>query len=235
MYQSVTYDGVSSYASLANGSGYRVSGLVGDDAIASVEYAASRTGLAQAGSFEVLPGSVALSQGEHGNYSFTYAFGSFTVTQAVLRISARSATKVYDGSVASIEQPQVSGLLGSDRILDLSQVYDSAGVGVGKVLRVTPSYSVVDGAAGANYQVTLFDSALGEITQGLAAQSGFTAAPYPVFAPSAVPRFPGSFVLRPTIIDLSMPTKRLRRDLGLDDDEQASNQPALNNPNQGPS
>jgi hypothetical protein len=233
--QTSTYDGVSTYASLAEGGAYRVSGLLGSDAVGSLTFSASKSGLAQAGNFVVVPGAVSLSQGELGNYSFTYGFAAYTVNQALLRITATSASKAFDGTVASAALPQVTGLLGSDRVLNLSQAYDSASAGTDKFLRVVSGYTISDGNNGGNYIVTVADNAQGVISQDGLTSADTGASVLPVLAPTAVPRFPGAIKLRPSLIDLPMPKRRGRSDLGLDgeDDEKIADQPQLQDQSPG--
>ena len=94
-------------------------------------------------------------------YSIVYTnTGALTVTPAALTISATVTNRAYDGSNTSFVAPTVLGLLNADTVTGLSQVFDTDDAGV-RTLSVV-SYTVNDGAAGANYTVTT-QTAVGQI------------------------------------------------------------------------
>jgi hypothetical protein len=120
-------------------------------------------------------------------------------------------------------------------VLNLSQVYDSASVGTGKTTRIVPIYTIADGNGGLNYRVTLIDHNQSVISQGVLTPADAGASLPPVLAPTAVPRFPGDLDLRPSVIDLPMPSGRGLRDLGfdVDDEEKMADQPQANKQSPG--
>jgi hypothetical protein len=118
--------------------------------------------VAQAGNFTVTPSSVTLGTGQAGNYSFSYVGATHTVNKAQLVIAAQANTKVFDGNVSATAVPLVSGLLGTDTVSDLSQVYASPSVGSSKAV-VVQSFRVSDRNGGANYQTTLLQNGSGVI------------------------------------------------------------------------
>jgi hypothetical protein len=104
------------------------------------------------------------STGQEG-YLIDYSPSTITVTPAPLTISAVTDAKAFDGTTRSSAAPTVSGLLGSDTIQDVRQVFTyRQAFGVGRsVLRVS-GYALNDGNAGANYSVNDAATAAGTIT-----------------------------------------------------------------------
>jgi len=98
-------------------------------------------------------------------YLIDYSASAITVTPAPLTISAVTDAKAFDGTTRSSAAPTVSGLLGSDTIQDVRQVFTyRQAFGVGRsVLRVS-GYALNDGNAGANYSVNDAATAAGTIT-----------------------------------------------------------------------
>jgi hypothetical protein len=159
-----TYDGVSSYASLANGTAFTTGSLVGSDAVGSVTQTTGSTGVAQAGSYSVTPSAAILSTGAAGNYSFSYVASTNTVGRAGLTLTAVTSSKNYDGTTTSTGTPVVTGLLGTDTISGVSQAFNDSAAGVNKTLAVQTDYSLSDGNSGNNYSVTLVADNTGVIT-----------------------------------------------------------------------
>jgi hypothetical protein len=120
--------------------------------------------VAQAGSFTVTPSAAAMGVGSASNYSFSYAASTHTVDKASLVLTARENTKLFDGTVKALAVPSVAGLLGTDRVSDLSQSYATAAVGIDKTLNVQ-TYRILDGNEGANYRVTLVQNDKGVIRE----------------------------------------------------------------------
>ena len=103
--RSTTYDGVTNYNSLASGTAFTVSAMVGSDAVATVTqtssgYTGSATGTAQAGSFTVTPSAAILGNGSASNYSFSFVPSTHTVDKANLSVSATPSLSgnVYNGN-----------------------------------------------------------------------------------------------------------------------------------------
>jgi hypothetical protein len=98
--RSTTYDGVSTYASLASATSFTTSTMVGNDAVGSLTQTPSSNGLAHAGSFTITPSSAVLGTGTASNYSFSYVPSTHTVDKANLSISATPSLtgNVYNGT-----------------------------------------------------------------------------------------------------------------------------------------
>jgi hypothetical protein len=106
-----------------------------------------------------------LTGADKGNYVIdTVNTTTADITQAALDIYAVTDTKVYDGTTSSDETPTVSGLQGSDTVTGLVQEFQSKNVlGPGASTLEVTAYTVNDGNAGGNYDVTLH-TASGTIT-----------------------------------------------------------------------
>ncbi len=94
--------------------------------------------------------------------SGTLASG-LSVTPAPLTITALTLTKTYDATTTASAAPTVAGLVGSDTINGLTEVFNNANTASGKQL-VVSSYAVADGNGGQDYAVTLVANAAGQIT-----------------------------------------------------------------------
>jgi hypothetical protein len=163
--RTTTYDGVSSYATLANGTTFTTGTMVGSDAVGSVTQSTSSTGVAQGGvTYSVTPSAAVLSTGNADNYSFSYVGSTNTVGRAGLTLTAVSSSKIYDGTITSTGTPVVTGLLGTDTISGVSQAYNDGAVGTGKTLAVQTGYRLSDGNSGNNYLVSLVANTTGVIT-----------------------------------------------------------------------
>ncbi len=90
--------------------------------------------------------------------------GGLAVTPAPLTITATTNTKTYDATTIAAAKPIVTGLLGSDTVVDLRETYDTANVGTGKTL--LPAGLIIDGNNGSNYVVTFVSNTTGEIDVG---------------------------------------------------------------------
>ena len=103
----------------------------------------------------------------NGGRNYTYTFVAVTtgvIAPAVLRISATSDTKVYDGTTTSSKAPTYTGLVVGDSLTALVQAFASKDVlGTnGSTLTVT-GYTVNDGDGGQDYKV-ITQNAPGTIT-----------------------------------------------------------------------
>jgi hypothetical protein len=161
--RSTTYDGVSTYVSLASGTSFTTSTMVGNDAVGSLTQTPSSNGAANTGTFTVTPSAAALSTGTASNYDFTYVPSTHTVNKAALTLTASTNTKNFDGKTDAQAIPTVSGLKGSDTVSNLSEAYSDVNPGTGKTLTVQAGYQISDGNQGRNYTVTLVPDQTGEI------------------------------------------------------------------------
>ncbi len=104
--------------------------------------------------------------------------GGEKITPAPLTITATTNTKTFDGTATAAASPTVSGLLGTDTVTGLTEVYSDPNVGSGKTLSVT-AYTVNDKNAGKNYTVTTLTNTAGVInTTGVPNSPPFFTVPY---------------------------------------------------------
>jgi hypothetical protein len=137
--------------------------MVGNDAVGSLTQTPSSNGLAQAGSFTITPSAAVLGTGTASNYSFSYVPSTHNVSKAALTLTASTNTKNFDGKTDAQATPTVSGLKGSDIVVNLSEAYSDVNPGIGKTLTVQSGYQIADGNQGRNYSVTLVPNQTGEI------------------------------------------------------------------------
>ena len=111
-----------------------------------------------------------------GSGTFSSSQGSLAggekVNPAPLTIAAITNTKSYDATTSAAAIPTVTGLLGSDSISGLTEVYSDATVGTGKALSVS-AYTISDSNAGNNYTVTKKIDSTGVIATPPVAQPFF--------------------------------------------------------------
>ena len=127
-------------------------GLLGSDGISSFtqSYNSRNAGVR---TLAVDPGYV-ISDGNNGkNYAVTLNTAGGTINRAALDLTAVSATKTYDGGVASSVTPNAVGLVSGDSVSSLTQSYDLKNAGP-RTLSVNGGYVLNDGNGGANYTVT---------------------------------------------------------------------------------
>ncbi len=86
------------------------------------------------------------------------------VTPAALTIKATSNSKTYDSTVSASATPTVLGLLGSDSVSGLAEVYANRNAGSSKTLSVS-AFTVNDANGGANYVVTTVTNTTGVIAK----------------------------------------------------------------------
>ncbi len=97
-----------------------------------------------------------------GNYSLVQPTTTANITPAPLTVTATPNAKSYDGTTFAAGVPTVSGLLGSDTAIGLTEVYGDAHAGSSKTLSVS-AYSINDGNSGNNYTVTTVSNTPGVI------------------------------------------------------------------------
>jgi len=108
---------------------------------------------------------ISISGLDAGNYTFnTTATATAAITPAPLTITAVPNSKVYDGTTSASAKPTTSGLLGTDIVTGLAEIYAGKNVGTGLTLTVS-AYIVNDGNSGGNYTVTPVSNTAGVITQ----------------------------------------------------------------------
>ena len=108
---------------------------------------------------------ISISGTDAGNYTWnTTATTTANITPAPLTITAVPNTKVYDGTPTASAKPTTSGLLGTDTVTGLAEVYAGKNAGTGLTLTVS-AYTVNDGNSGSNYTVTPVSNTAGVITQ----------------------------------------------------------------------
>jgi trimeric autotransporter adhesin len=163
---SKTYDG----ATTASGTP-TVSGLVGSDTVTGLAQAYDSKN-AGARTLSVIGGYTVNDGNSGGNYTVSTNTAVGTISKAALTLAAVTASKTYDGSATASGSPTVSGLIGSDTVTGLAQVYDSKNAG-SRTLSVS-GYTVNDGNAGGNYTVST-SSAVGTISKAALTLAAVTA------------------------------------------------------------
>ncbi len=99
------------------------------------------------------------------NYTVTTVTNTTgVITKATLTITAVTNTKTYDSTTSAAATPIVSGLVGSDSVTGLAEVYSDPNAGSSKTLSVS-AYTVNDGNGGNNYIVTTVTNTTGLITK----------------------------------------------------------------------
>ncbi len=106
-----------------------VSGLKGNDAVVNLAevFTASNTGLGKTLSIS----AYTINDGNNGNNYTVTTVNNTTgvISKAPLTIAALADTKIYDATTASAAVPNVTGLVGSDTVTGLAEVYAGPGVG----------------------------------------------------------------------------------------------------------
>ena len=116
-----------------------VSGLVGNDTVTGLSEAYSN---GNAGSNMTLSVTgYMISDGDDGNnYAVTPKSNSTgVINKAPLTIIVRTDTKTYDGTRTAAATPLVMGLMGTDTVTGLTEIYDTANAGSDKTLNVRHS------------------------------------------------------------------------------------------------
>ncbi len=156
---SKTYD-----STTAAGVAPSVTGLVGGDSVTNRAEVFSNT---NAGSGKTLSVSTyTINDGNGGNNYILTTLTNTTglITKAILTITAQTSTKTYDSTTAAAAVPTVAGLLGSDSVTSLTEVFASANADSGKTLLVG-SYTVNDGSGSNNYTVSTVANTTGLISK----------------------------------------------------------------------
>ncbi|MCW2406959.1 filamentous hemagglutinin family protein, partial [Sphingobium sp. B1D7B] len=157
------YDGSTS-ATLTNAN-YSMTGNIGGDTVALVTGTAVYDDRNAGSNKTVSVSGLSLSGVDAGNYSLASAItGTIgTITAKGLTLTAVAGNKVYDGTTASADAVQISGLVAGDTVA-ATQSFDSKNAGT-RALQVDSGYIVSDGNGGANYVVTVGSAAVGTIAQ----------------------------------------------------------------------
>jgi filamentous hemagglutinin family protein len=127
-----TYDGVSSYNTLAAGMLFSSTALVGIDSISTVTQTptgVNANSVANAGSLSVTPSNAVMANGLASNYNFIYSSGTYTVGKAALTVTGNSLRTTYNGANQTMSGFAVSGLQGRDTEADLTSITASGATG----------------------------------------------------------------------------------------------------------
>jgi filamentous hemagglutinin family protein len=161
------YDGTTAAAAVPT-----VSGLIPGDTVTSLAeiFPSKNVGTYQ---LSVAPG-FSVNDGNNGaNYTVkVLTFADFqiigvrsflsSIFPAPLTIAAVADSETYTGTTASLATPTVTGLVTSDLVTGLGQIFDSRNAGA-RTLSINPGFTISDGNGGANYTVTT-KTAAGTIT-----------------------------------------------------------------------
>ena len=151
-----TYDGLTTYSTLAGQATYTYTDLVLGDTLGSVTQVANKTGIAQAGSYTVTPSLATLANGNPANYQFSYVSSNANVSPIALTVLNSSvASKVYDRTTqASVSNGSLQGVLAADTnnvTLNQSGAFASPNVGAAVAVNLADTLS---GSASSNYTIT---------------------------------------------------------------------------------
>ncbi len=164
-----TYDGTTSAALTPI-----VTGLVLGDGVAGLAEAYSSRNAGSAKTLSVSAYTIIDGNGGKNYLITTISATTGIINQASLTITARSNTKVYDATTSATAVPTVSGLIGTDTVSGLVEVYNSQNAAQNKTLSVS-AYTINDANNGANYNVTKVADTTGLITQVAVNVSGISA------------------------------------------------------------
>ncbi len=151
-----TYDSTTAAAALPT-----VTGLKGNDSISGQ---AETYNNANAGLLKILSVSTYTLNTNGNNYSVVLNATTGVITAAPLTITATTYTKTYDSTTSAAALPTVSGLVGSDSISGLVEVFNNANAGATKAISVS-AYTINDGNSGGNYAVMTVANTTGTITK----------------------------------------------------------------------
>ena len=142
-----------------------VTGLKDTDAVMNLsqQFADKHVGLGK--TINIASGYTIADGNGGNNYTLTILSGTGgRITPKALSITAVANTKVYDGGITSANKPTVTGLVGTDRVTGLFQLYTDKFVGTGKELIIKTGYVLNDGNGGNNYTITEQNNHQGVIT-----------------------------------------------------------------------
>lgn len=151
-----TYDGMTTYSTLAGQATFIYTDLVLGDTLGSVTQVANKTGIAQAGSYTVTPSLATLANGNPANYQFSYVSSNANLSPIALTVLNSSvASKVYDRTTqASVSNGSLQGVLAADTnnvTLNQSGAFASPNVGAAVAVNLADTLS---GSASSNYTIT---------------------------------------------------------------------------------
>ncbi len=129
-----TYDGSATATALPS-----VTGLLGSDTVTGLGESYANANAGSSKTLSVNTGYTVNDGNGGNNYAvLTAANTTGVITKASLSITALTNTKAYDRTTSAAAAPSVTGLVGSDSVTGLTESYNNAQVGTGKVLSVSP-------------------------------------------------------------------------------------------------
>ncbi len=156
-----TYDSTMSAAAIPT-----VTGLMNGDSLSGLFEVYSDL---NAGSKKSLSVSACFVNDGNGGNNYTVQFvpsSTGVINPVPLTLTALSNTKFFDGSTYAATVPAITGsLIGNDAMFGLAEEYASLSVGSSKTLSVS-TYTIIDGAGGMDYAVTMQTDATGVINPG---------------------------------------------------------------------
>ncbi len=164
-----TYDSTTSAAAVPI-----VTGLKGADSVTGLLEVYSSSSATASKTLSV--SAYVVNDGNSGNnYTLTTAsIATGVINKAPLTITALTNTKTYDSTTSAAATPTFSGLMGSDAVTGLTEVYSSSSAASGKTLSVS-AYTINDGNSGNNYTVVKVTNTTGVITKAALTVTGITA------------------------------------------------------------
>ena len=181
--QTKVYDGTTLVPSLALGTGYGVSGLVGGESLSSVTLAYANANVSRNGAGAVLSdkvitanGAVATAGTDLANYAVSYVGNTAsTITPAPLKVTLLDIIKAYDSMTAATGTPIVvadgtTRLIGSNTLSGGTFAYVNPDAGTNKTVQVS-NVTINDGNNGGNYAIAYVSNTNSAITPRLVSLS----------------------------------------------------------------
>ena len=181
--QTKVYDGTTLVPSLALGTGYGVSGLVGGESLSSVTLAYANANVSRNGAGAVLSdkvitanGAVATAGTDLANYAVSYVGNTAsTITPTPLKVTLLDIIKAYDSMTAATGTPIVvpdgtTRLIGSNTLSGGTFAYVNPDAGTNKTVQVS-NVTINDGNNGGNYAIAYVSNTNSAITPRLVSLS----------------------------------------------------------------
>ncbi len=141
-----------------------VTGLYGADSVTGLVEVFSDKNVGSNKTLSVY--ALTVNDNNHGNnYLVTTVTNTAgIITTVPLSIAATAVTKTYDASTGAAAAPTVSGLVGTDTVGGLGEMFSDPNAGTNKTINVT-AYAIFDGDGGKNYAISLVPATTGVVNK----------------------------------------------------------------------
>ena len=160
--RTTTYDGVTTYGTLASGMSFTTSAMVGGDKVGAVTQTAqnvSASGVAQAAPFAVRPSNGVMDVGNPANYDFSYVDATHTVAKADLAVTALSLTATPGSSGNVYNNTAYTGTYTTNALGNDASSITVTGMASGTNAGTYTSSLQVSGAVLSNYNTPVITEA----------------------------------------------------------------------------